>query len=171
MKSNLGKTILSGLLLVVLLVLVACTTTGSGGGQVTGGDKTDRAPVSFRWTSTDGGITGSLAASIAEAQFQGQFFQITQHTRVEALAPLWTHWQRGWYDWQYWGRRWPEPYPPTQFVTHYSGKVVATLEAAGGQRMRCRFHLADPARGMSGGGEGECQLTDGRLISAVFART
>ena len=52
---------------------------------------------------------------------------------------------------------------------HYSGKVVATLEAPEQQRMRCRFHLVAPARGMSGGGEGQCQLSDGRALRASFA--
>jgi hypothetical protein len=61
------------------------------------------------------------------------------------------------------------PYPTVQFITHYSGKVVATLDAPGNQRMRCRFHLVEPSRGMGGGGEGECQLSDGRLVRAVFA--
>jgi hypothetical protein len=60
------------------------------------------------------------------------------------------------------------PYPMMQFITHYSGKVVTTLAASGDQRMRCRFHLAAPARGMSGGGEGECQLNDGRVVRVEF---
>lgn len=60
------------------------------------------------------------------------------------------------------------PYPTTQFITHYSGKVVATLTGQGDQRMRCRFHLVAPASGMSGGGEGQCQLADGRVVQAVF---
>jgi len=61
------------------------------------------------------------------------------------------------------------PYPATQFITRYSGKVVTTLEAPAEQRMRCRFHLAESTIGMSGGGEGECQLTGGRTIRAVFS--
>ena len=146
----------------------ACTSTGSGGGQVR--DTTGQeAPVTFRWQSTDGGISGTLTATLPGALFEGRFFQITRQIRAEALDPLWMHWRSGWYDWPYWNGPLPAPYPTTaQFITYYSGKVVATLESAGQPHMRCRFHLVAPARGMSGGGEGECQLSDGRVVQAVF---
>jgi hypothetical protein len=37
--------------------------------------------------------------------------------------------------------------------------------------MRCRFNLISPQRGMSGGGEGRCQLSESdREISAEFPR-
>jgi len=126
-------------------------------------------PVEFAWKSTDGGITGTMTASFPGATFEGRFFQITSLTKSEMLDPLWTHWRRGWYDWPYWGSPWSPPYPTTQFITHYSGKVVATLTSEGGQNMRCRFHLSEPAMGMRGGGQGECQLSNDRLIRAVFS--
>jgi hypothetical protein len=150
------------------LALAACTTTGVGGGQLAanGGEA---QPVAFSWRSTDGGITGSMTAVLPGKTFEGRFFQITQQTRTEVLDPLWMHWHHGWYDWPYWGYPSGGPYPTTRFITHYSGKVVATLEAPEQQRMRCRFHLVEPARGMSGGGEGQCQLSDGRTVRASFA--
>lgn len=154
-------------LLLLNLALVACTTTGTGGGQMTGSGA-QMEPVAFNWSSTDGGLSGTMTAALPDTSYQGRFFQITQQTRAEVLMPLWTHWNRGWYDWPYWGGPVAPPYPTTQFITHYSGKVVATLTAQGDQRMRCRFHLVEPARGMSGGGEGQCQLTDGRVARAVF---
>lgn len=146
----------------------ACTSTGIGGGQVR--DQTGQeAPVTFRWQSNDGGMSGSMTATLQDAHFEGRFFQITRQIRGEALNPLWMHWRSGWYDWPYWNGPLPPPYPTTaQFLTYYSGKVVATLESAGQPHMRCRFHLVAPARGMSGGGEGECQLSDGRVVQAVF---
>lgn len=150
------------------LILSACTTTGVGGGQVVAKGSPD-LPVTFTWKSKDGGISGEMTASLPGTTYQGRFFQITQNTRAEVLGPLWSHWRHGWYDWPYWAYPGFEPYPATQFITHYSGKVVATLEAGGDQRMRCRFHLANPAQGMSGGGEGECQLSDGRTIRANFS--
>ncbi|ABD68135.1 hypothetical protein Rfer_0381 [Rhodoferax ferrireducens T118] len=152
---------------VLLLALVACTTTGSGGGQLAGPGAQEE-PVAFSWTSTDGGMSGAMTAALPNASYQGRFFQITQQTRGEVLTPLWTHWNRGWYDWPYWSGPEFQPYPATQFITFYSGKVVATLESPGNQRMRCRFHLVEPVRGMSGGGEGQCQLSDGRLVRATF---
>lgn len=148
----------------------ACTTvtTGTGGGVLVGSGTPDQ-PVMFSWNSTDDGISGSMTASISGASFQGRFFQITQRTRSELLLPLWTRWHPGWYDWPYWGGAMSMPYHATQFITRYSGKVVATLESADKQYLRCRFHLVDPVRGMAGGGEGECQLSDGRSVKANFS--
>lgn len=154
-------------LLLAVATLSSCTSTGIGGGQLSGQGAADE-PVSFSWKSTDGGITGSMQAVLPGHTFAGRFFQITQQTRGDILNPLWTHWRLGWNDWPYWGGYAGAAYPATQFITHYSGKVVATLEAPDQQRMRCRFHLVEPAQGMSGGGEGECQLSEGRLVRAVF---
>ena len=152
---------------VLMLALVACTTTGFGAGQLAGPGAQEE-PVTFSWSSTDGGMSGAMTAALPNVSYQGRFFQITQQTRGEMLTPLWTHWNRGWYDWPYWSGPGSPSYPATQFITFYSGKVVATLESPGKQRMRCRFHLVEPVRGMSGGGEGQCQLSDGRLVRATF---
>jgi hypothetical protein len=161
----------SWLAVLTLAVLAACTTTGMGGGQLTGAGADEQAVV-FTWRSTDGAMSGTMNAQLPNETYTGRFFQITRQTRSEVLAPLWTHWSLGWYDWPYWGgvaqSPYPYPYPTVQFITHYSGKVVATLESPGNQRMRCRFHLAEPARGMLGGGEGECQLSGGRVVRALF---
>lgn len=56
----------------------------------------------------------------------------------------------------------------TQFITRYTGKVVATLQTDVGKRMRCRLHLIAPARGMAGGGAGECQVQGGATVHAKF---
>jgi len=148
------------------LAINACTTTGTGAGQLTGASGQDQ-PVTFTWTSKDGGNSGSMMASLPGKSYQGRFFQITQQTSVDTLTPLWGHWRHGWNDWPYWSSPMGPDIPSTQFITHYSGKVVATLDA-GDDHMRCRFHLVEPARGMSGGGEGECQLSAGRAVHARF---
>lgn len=154
------------LLSLLLSMTSACTSTGTGGGQlqVSEGQET---PVTFSWISTDGGISGTMTAALPDAIYTGRFFQITVQTRAEVLTPLWTHWRPGWHDWPYWGYR-GFPYESTYFTTYYSGKVVAILESGTNSRMRCRFHLVDPTRGMNGGGEGECQLTDGKTLRADF---
>ena len=155
------------MLLLLMLAVSGCTTLGTGSGQLAGAGAPEE-PVTFNWKSTDGGMSGTMSASLPDATYQGRFFQITQQTRIEVLTPLWTHWHPGWSDWPYWGGSVLPPYPAMQFITHYSGKVVATLESQGSQRMRCRFHLVAPQRGMAGGGEGQCQLSDGRAVRAVF---
>lgn len=150
-------------------LLAGCATSGVGVGDMAS-TGTPTEPVLFSWRSKDGGITGSMVATLPDATYTGQFFQITRQTVRESLAPLWDGWAEAWDDWPYWYRPWPGTYNVTQFITHYSGKVVANLETDGGQRMRCRFHLANPAAGMSGGGQGECQLSGGRHIDANFHR-
>ncbi|HSO44597.1 MAG TPA: hypothetical protein VLQ47_03665 [Rhodoferax sp.] len=163
-----NKTASLATLLLLNLALTGCTTTGTGGGQFKGGGAAQE-PVAFSWTSTDGGLSGTMTATLPDTSYQGGFFQITQQTRSEVLTPLWNNWNRGWNDWPYWGGpMMRQPVPTTQFITHYSGKVVANLTGEGGRYMRCRFHLGSPARGMSGGGEGQCQLADGREVLAFF---
>ena len=96
------------------------------------------------------------------AVYRGPFFQVTQETRIDELAPLWVGWGRRWrwHGWDYWG-------PRQSFVTQYTGRVLANLEGPGG-RMRCRFALMRPSAGMAGGGQGRCQLPDGTIIDADF---
>lgn len=155
--------------MLVFLALAGCTTTGMGGGELTAKGK-PAEPVLFSWKSSDGGLSGSMVATLPDATYTGRFFQIARQTRREILAPMWEGWNEGWSDWPYWSQPWPAGYDVTQFITYYSGKVVANLETRGGGRMRCRFHLGDPVAGMPGGGRGECQLSGGRVIDAVLNR-
>jgi hypothetical protein len=140
------------------LGLAACTTMGTGVGSTTGG--TVRAVMS--WEST-GGRTGTMTARLSTGEtYAGMYFQITSETRVDGLGQLWVGWARPWPGWPYWGY---EPGP--QFITHYSGRVVANLEGPRGH-MRCSFQLIRPAAGMAGGGQGQCQLPNGETIDATF---
>lgn len=142
------------------LTLMACTSMGNGSGAVSPGG----APVTFAWTSKDGGTTGNMTANLKDGvAFSGPFVQMTSAVRIETLEPIWRGWRRGWNDWGYWGR-----YPESAFATHYSGKVVANLQGPDNRRMRCRFHLNSPQSGMGGGGQGECQLGSGTTVDAVF---
>lgn len=51
------------------------------------------------------------------------------------------------------------------WVRVYEGRVVARLETSEPARaMRCRFTLDDPDRGLLGGGDGDCKLSDGSAI-------
>jgi hypothetical protein len=166
-------TALAAVLTGVALALPACTTIGAGSGTVEPGN----SPVTFSWTSKDGGISGTMSASVGPARasgaaaasadaFSGPFLQVTSSTRSDQYEPLWSGWTRGWNDWGYWGM-----FPESQFTTHYSGKVIANLQGPGTQRLRCRFHLNTPSAGMAGGGQGECQFNGGRTVNAVFPRS
>lgn len=158
MMRHIQQTLLIGL---GVAALAGCaTTTGTGYGSVGTNDK----PVAFEWTGKDS-LSGTMHATLANGEnFSGPFFEITRETRNEMLAPLWLGWNRGWYDWPYWGT-----YDEPTFSTLYSGKVVANLDdASNGQHMRCRFHLMRPSTGMAGGGAGECQIQGGSTIEATF---
>ena len=70
-----------------VLMLGACTTSGMGGGELSRSGKPDES-VLYSWKSTDGGITGTMVATLPNATYQGRFFQITQQTMSDSMAPM-----------------------------------------------------------------------------------
>lgn len=150
--------IVKGGLPLLLVLATGCTTMGTGFGSTASG----KEPVNFSWKSTDG-VSGTMTATAPDASYSGQFFQITSNTTADSLGPLWAGWGPGWRrgGWAYWG-------DDTDFVTHYSGKVVANLTGTDGAHVRCTFRLAHPSDGMAGGGAGQCQMPDGKTIDASF---
>ena len=154
-----------GLCALATLALAACQTAGTGSGNVRGTKK----PVAFTWQSTDS-VSGNITATFGTGRvFQGTYFQITQDTRVDHLEPLWDGWGRGYRrggNWRYWAHD-----PGPEFVKTYSGRVLANLHDDTGEHMRCRFTLISPSRGMAGGGEGLCQMSESEQeINAEFPR-
>jgi hypothetical protein len=153
-----GACVIAGALLVS-----SCQTAGTGSGNVRG----TRKPVAFTWQSTDS-VSGDITATFGTGRvFKGTYFQITRDTRIDRLEPLWYGWgarRRG--GWRYWAAD-----PGPEFVKTYSGRVLANLHSDDGEHMRCRFTLISPQRGMAGGGEGRCQLSEtDQEISAEFPR-
>jgi hypothetical protein len=53
-------------------------------------------------------------------------------------------------------------------VQMFEGNAEATLSGNKGNIMKCRFNLADSIIGLSSGGFGLCQVTDGRVIDIFF---
>jgi hypothetical protein len=153
-------TVRLGLPLLVALA-AGCTTMGTGFGSTATGAN----PVNFSWKSSDS-VSGSMNATLSDGKtFTGQFFQITSDTTVDNLGPLWTGWGGG-----RWGGEWGFWDAGPEFVTRYSGKVVANLSSPDGQHMRCKFQLVHPADGMAGGGAGQCQLSEGNTIDTTFPK-
>jgi len=145
----------------LFVLMTGCATMGTGTGTTAKGGH----PVTFSWRSTDT-VSGTMNATLSDGKtYSGQFFQITSNTTVDNLDPLWAGWGPGWRrgGWDYWDAG-PE------FVTHYSGKVVANLNTADGAHLRCTFRLVHPSDGMSGGGQGTCQSPDGINIEATFPK-
>jgi hypothetical protein len=124
--------------------------------------------VTFNWKGNTASNSGTMTASLSDGtSYTGQYFQITRDTTVDSLGPLWVGWRgrgrgRGW-GWDDWGG-------DSSFITRYTGRVVANLGSPGGAHLRCRFQLADPTGGMSGGGRGQCQMPDGNTIDATFPK-
>ena len=139
------------------LAVSGCVTKGMGEGSTLGG----AVHALFTWKAT-GPARGEMTAVLNTGQtYAGPFFQITQESRIDTLGPLWIGWHRRWRGWEIWE-------PNTEFVTHYSGRVLANLAGPDGTHMRCDFQLMRPTSGMAGGGVGRCQLPDGTTIDADF---
>lgn len=144
------------------LILTACASA-TGGGQGASGDGATTA--TFTWTerSADG---GSMSATLGTGEtFAGDYFQVTHDARIDRYAPLWSGWEghgrRYGSGWEHWG-------PQTDFVTEYTGRVLANLAGANGTHMRCMFMLRSPSAGMSQGGVGRCQTPNGASLDATF---
>jgi hypothetical protein len=148
-------------LMLPLLVAISagCTTMGTGSASTPSGG----SPTTFSWKSSDG-VSGTMSATVADGTvYSGQFFQVTQDTTVDGVAPLWDGWYSGWRGAAYW-----DAGPSTDFIRHYTGRVVANLATPSATHMRCQFQLVHPSDGMAGGGSGQCQLPDGKTVDAIF---
>ena len=63
----------------------ACTTMGTGTGSVDPGNE----PAAFSWKSTDGGISGTMSATLDRAQtFSGPYQQVTSDVGTDGFANI-----------------------------------------------------------------------------------
>jgi hypothetical protein len=168
-------------LLGVVAVAAACSTSGRFEGDIESSQAPQyQAPaaglppprherVEFVWASEDGS-SGTLNVRLPGGHtFQGNYYEITRTTLVPSIGGFYGGWYGPWYgpSWT-WGGAWPYYGTVDEFVTYYTGKVVALLDDGRGEHMRCRFELLDNTRGMAGGGTGECQTSTGTRITAWF---
>ena len=56
----------------------------------------------------------------------------------------------------------------TTLARNYFGKVVAKLFGDRGSTMRCRLQLTNPEAGLSSGGVGEYQVSNGGKVDVEF---
>lgn len=173
------------LLSLPLLALLACTR-GTIPAEVVSPDTAPPEPaesaaaeipspkherVQFGWESADDGQSGAIRTTLPDGEsFSGKFHQITRTTQVDDIDLLHDSWTGDpWRSPRWtWGGAWPYYDSREEFITHNTGRAIAVLTGDRGTMMRCHFDLADPDRGMSGGGDGECQLSDGQRITARF---
>jgi hypothetical protein len=142
-----------------LALCAGCAHAGTGQGQLekpTGQGEQAEGPVVFNWSSDSDPSEGKLTATLSDGRvFDGTYLQLTSTTLEPTYGPYYSAWA---------GPRWGVggPWytgPQDQFVTEYSGKVIAHLTSPDDTRMRCKFVLRKPESGMLGGAQGDCQLS------------
>ena len=156
---------------IAALLLPGCVASGPIQGRM----KTPGAapvPVTMHYRSERFNQNGTMRATLPSGEaFSGRYLQVTSDTDAETLDPFWGGWGVGWEGWGPWSDDsgpWIVGADVPTFVRNYSGTVIATLLGDRGGRMRCRFRLAEPEQGMSGGGVGECEASGGGKIDATF---
>lgn len=145
-----------------------CTTEGTGTGDLESAASVAAEKgqaVDFTWKSDGGSVTkGTMEANVpGHGVFQGKYMQITSEVDARAADPYFEDaWYPGWGAWEGW-----DAPAGDEFVTNYTGRVIAVLKSETGEHMRCRFQLAQPSAGPDGGGIGECQLSTQEIIRDV----
>ncbi len=145
---------------IAALAVSACAIT-SDGLELSPEAEAGQPFVTADWRSSDD-LSGTMTVSVSDGRvFTGPYVWITAETQAALLEPLWQGWSadHGWRHWQ----------PGPDFVNHYRGEILASLHAANGERLRCRFRSLNRASGMSGGGHSACQFSDGSTFDASFA--
>ena len=156
------------LALVIVVGLAGCVTTGSIGGRLSVPDE-PVAGVTFSFQSERFGEGGRLFVILPSGEyFSGRYLQITSTSTADVVQPISMFWGPRWHPWEPFGPPWVEEGDHTTFVRNYSGKVVATLFGDKDNTMRCRFQLTNPEAGLSSGGVGECQISNGGKIDVEF---
>lgn len=125
--------------------------------------------IEFTWERTADGPSGDIQTTFPDGEsYKGQYHQITQQSTIATLESFFDAWYEDPWSEPRQAQDWPHFESLDPFITHYGGRVVAVLESERGLRMRCNFRLDDPNEGMEGGGWGECQVSNGDRITAIF---
>jgi hypothetical protein len=161
------------LALTLVLSLTACHYQGSGTAllrvpvtDAPGGMK-PAGQIAFKWKSGSDTSRGQIEAALPDGRsFRGTFVQPTTTVWNDSYSPYWSSWSGAWGAYRPWYGG-----PRSSFATNYSGRALAHLDGPDGSRMRCEFALFQPNSGLSGGGQGECQLsTNEDAFDAVLQR-
>jgi hypothetical protein len=154
-------------LLLAGLGIAGCSTTGEVVGQLQE-PNAKQEPVTLVWKSAvDNPLSGTISGTLPnDVHYTGKYFEVVQTTPVDIYAPLWDGWTPYWSAWPPPGSGDLEGMDAQGFMKVYTGKVVANLRSDdNSQNLRCRFTLEAPRRGLAGGGNGDCQLSNGEKIS------
>jgi hypothetical protein len=148
--------------------LTGCLSEGIGSGELetpvaTTNPPQPVGPVAFTWHS-DGQIStrGTIGAILPDGRsFEGRYWELLSQQQVYDPADVSR--QVG-----------PTTPPPVgslspyfaggNEVTHYSGRLLATLRSPDGSWMVCWFNLTEPRSGPAAGAKGNCELSGGGEI-------
>ena len=137
------------ILLALSVLLAACSGTMKG--MVQQGDES----VNFQFEDTGIGH-GTLRAAFSGGEtFKGRFADESSSgfiTTFDTEGPKATIVHREEFE----------------AVESYSGNVEAILFGNQGRTMRCKFRPVNSFMGLPSGGEGRCQISDGRVIDVRF---
>ena len=152
------------------LIFFGSLTAGAIAGCKSVYGDTDRRPqnvasAALSWQPRDV-RSGSITVTLRNGKtFSGTYLQVTYDIAIDEIVPLWdcNGRDRGRSCWQAFER--------SRYITFFTGRVLANLMAVDDSHIECRFQLAYPGRGMDGGGQGTCLLSDGQVIDAAFWAT
>jgi hypothetical protein len=157
--------VLYSLLALAALALAGCASTGFGQGTLepvsARGYRYAQGPaqVAFAWRSDGlGNDHGRISATFPDGRrFEGTYVEPTSTSDNWILGggPV-CGWRGCWDDGGWAGT-----------TTHYSGVLLAQMVDASREQLNCRFTLAEPREGPSGGGIGQCTLSTGERIDGV----
>ncbi len=146
------------------LLLAGCISTGQMAGRLAKPDE-PAVPVTLEYQTSRFGQGGTMWSTLPNGEFfDGKYLQITAAATADTIGPVAVGWGWGWAPVD----PWFAGVNATTFVQQYSGRVVATLFGDQGHVMRCRLNLSNPAGGITGGGIGECEVSNGERIDVQF---
>ena len=134
------------ILLLFIVLLAACSGTMKGMVQQ-GGES-----VNFQFEETGIGH-GKLTATLSDGEtFKGRFAEESSSGFVTGFDTSGTIVRKEAFE----------------AVESYSGNIEAILFGNKGHTMRCKFRADNSLMGLPSGGEGRCQVSDGRVIDVQF---
>lgn len=154
------------------LLAAGCASTGIINARLHLPGQSSTTPIKMEYQTERFGDGGTMTATLPSGEsFEGRYLQITSASSGDTLGTPWGGWgpwDPYWTDWGPYGTAWVGGLDYASFVQNYTGKLVSTLFGNRGDTMRCRFQLANPIDGITAGGVGECQTSNGDKIEAQF---
>ena len=127
---------------VFLALMTACS------GTMQGVVRKDARRVSFNYSDSRIGKADVQVVMPEGEHFEGRVERGTDRTRPNSSSTISTD--------------------RFEAVETFGGNADAVLSGNRGNIMKCRFHIADVIIGISSGGFGICQVSDGRVIDIFF---